>query len=359
MARYAYERLSAQDATFLWAEGENAPMHVGAVASSRRGRCATPTAGSTSRATVRDRGVLHWIPRYRQKLAWIPLEGWPAWVDDRHFDLGYHIRHLALRAPAPSTSWELASRILSRRLDRPRPLWEIWVIEGLEGGEQFALLNKIHHCMIDGAAGAEFRRSCSRPRRGGERSAARLHTAARRRPPASCSPTRCAKHAPPARCAAGAAARACRRACAARSSDALRRARSLGDRSALRARVRFADQRRAQPASPARLAHDAPRRLLELRGVLECTVNDSCSRPSRARCAATSSAAASTPRSSISASRRRSPPAPSARAAPRQPRLDLDPAGRSPRRTPSRSSRSCASARPSSSARMRRSAPTR
>src|SRR5439155_9295616 len=101
--------------------------------------------------------VLHWIPRYRQKLAWTPLEGWPVWIDDRHFDIGYHLRHLSLARPGTLAQLrELASRILARPLDRSRPLWEIWVIEGLEGGEQFALLNKVHHCMIDGAAGADL-----------------------------------------------------------------------------------------------------------------------------------------------------------------------------------------------------------
>ncbi|MHA7836684.1 MAG: wax ester/triacylglycerol synthase family O-acyltransferase, partial [bacterium] len=101
--------------------------------------------------------ILHWIPRYRQKLTWIPVEDWPTWIDDRHFDLGYHIRHIALPAPGtPDQLRELAGRILSRRLDRERPLWELWVIEGLHRGEQVALLNKIHHCMIDGAAGADL-----------------------------------------------------------------------------------------------------------------------------------------------------------------------------------------------------------
>ena len=101
--------------------------------------------------------MLHWIPRYRQKLAWTPLEGWPVWVDDRHFDIGYHLRHLSLARPGTLAQLrELASRILARPLDRSRPLWEIWVIEGLEGGDQFALLNKVHHCMIDGAAGANI-----------------------------------------------------------------------------------------------------------------------------------------------------------------------------------------------------------
>lgn len=158
MPRYAYERLSAQDATFLWAEREHAPMHVGAIAVLESGPLRNADGGvDFARYRGAVESVLHWIPRYRQKLAWTPLEGWPVWVDDRHFDIGYHLRHLSLARPGTLAQLrELASRILARRLDRSRPLWEIWVIEGLAGGEQFALLNKVHHCMIDGAAGADL-----------------------------------------------------------------------------------------------------------------------------------------------------------------------------------------------------------
>ncbi len=158
MARYAYERLSAQDAGFLWAEKPNNPMHVGAVAILE----AEPLKredGSIDIERYRKQVecVLHWIPRYRQRLEWTPIENWPIWVDDRQFDIGYHIRHIALPRPGTRAQLqEIASRIMARRLDRRNPLWEIWVIEGLEGGEQFALLNKIHHCMIDGAAGADL-----------------------------------------------------------------------------------------------------------------------------------------------------------------------------------------------------------
>jgi diacylglycerol O-acyltransferase len=158
VARYTYERLSAQDFSFLLAEDERSPMHVGALALLESGPLKTSDGGfeiETYRSAIES--VLHWIPRYRQILRWTPLEGWPVWVDDRHFNLNYHIRHIAL--PKPGTTeqlQELASRIFGRRLDRSRPLWEIWVIEGVEGGDQFALLNKVHHCMIDGAAGADL-----------------------------------------------------------------------------------------------------------------------------------------------------------------------------------------------------------
>ncbi len=170
MARYAYERLSAQDATFLWAEQENAPMHVGAVGILESGPLRNDQGGvDFARYRRAIESVLHWIPRYRQKIAWTPLEGWPVWVDDRHFDLGYHLRHLSLARPGTLEQLkELASRILARRLDRSRPLWEIWVIEGLEGGEQFALLNKVHHCMIDGVAGAGLAQILMSPSAGAE-----------------------------------------------------------------------------------------------------------------------------------------------------------------------------------------------
>lgn len=158
MARYGFERLSAQDMSFLMAESDTAPMHVGGMAILEAG----PLSGEAGGVDVRRyraavEGVLHRIPRYRQRLAWTPGEGWAVWIDDRHFDLGYHIRHIALPKPGSQEQLrELASRIFARPLDRSRPLWEIWLVEGVEGGEQFALLNKIHHCMMDGAAGAEL-----------------------------------------------------------------------------------------------------------------------------------------------------------------------------------------------------------
>ena len=158
MAKYSFERLSAQDAGFLWAETPNQPMHVGAVALFE----AEPIQREDGSVDIdRYRGqvesVLHWIPRYRQKIEWTPVENWPVWVDDRQFDIGYHIRHIALPRPGTTEQLkELAARINARRLDRRHALWEVWVIEGIAGGEQFAILNKIHHCMIDGAAGADL-----------------------------------------------------------------------------------------------------------------------------------------------------------------------------------------------------------
>ena len=158
MARFGYERLSAQDAGFLWAETPNQPMHVGAVAVFEVGPLVREDGGvdiDRYRAQVESR--LHWIPRYRQKIEWTPVERWPVWVDDRNFDIAHHIRHIALPRPGTQEQLkEIAARINARRLDRRHALWEVWVIEGVEGGEQFAILNKIHHCMIDGAAGADL-----------------------------------------------------------------------------------------------------------------------------------------------------------------------------------------------------------
>ncbi|MEM9175907.1 MAG: wax ester/triacylglycerol synthase family O-acyltransferase [Myxococcota bacterium] len=158
MARYGYERLSAQDAGFLWAETPNQPMHVGAVAVFEIGPLVREDGGvdiERYRAQVESR--LHWIPRYRQKIEWTPFERWPVWVDDRNFDIAHHIRHIALPRPGTQAQLkEIVARINARRLDRRHALWEVWVIEGVEGGKQFAILNKIHHCMIDGAAGADL-----------------------------------------------------------------------------------------------------------------------------------------------------------------------------------------------------------
>ncbi|MEE3332518.1 MAG: wax ester/triacylglycerol synthase domain-containing protein, partial [Myxococcota bacterium] len=158
MPRYSYERLSAQDASFLWAEGPNQPMHVGGLGIFEAEPLRLPDGGidvARIRSTVEN--VLHWIPRYRQKLDYTPIEGWPVWVDDRQFDLGYHIRHIALPRPGTLDQLkELTGRINARALDRRHALWEMWIIEGLENSTQFAMLTKIHHCMIDGAAGADL-----------------------------------------------------------------------------------------------------------------------------------------------------------------------------------------------------------
>jgi len=100
---------------------------------------------------------LHLIPRYRQRIARIPLDNHPIWVDDPHFNIHYHVRHTALPKPGDERQLKrLSARIMSQQLDRSKPLWEIWIVEGLEGGDRFAMINKVHHCMVDGVSGAEL-----------------------------------------------------------------------------------------------------------------------------------------------------------------------------------------------------------
>jgi WS/DGAT/MGAT family acyltransferase len=97
------------------------------------------------------------VPRYRQRLHEIPVFNHSVWVDDPHFDLNYHVRHTAL--PKPGTLQQmkdLVARVMAQPLDRKRPLWETWIIEGLENGNQFGMITKIHHCMIDGSSGVDL-----------------------------------------------------------------------------------------------------------------------------------------------------------------------------------------------------------
>ena len=103
------------------------------------------------------RGRLHLVPRYRQKLATPPLEtGRPLWVDDPSFNLEYHVRHAALPPPGSEDQlFQLAARIASQQLDRSKPLWESWLVEGLED-DRFALIFKTHHSLVDGVSGVDL-----------------------------------------------------------------------------------------------------------------------------------------------------------------------------------------------------------
>jgi WS/DGAT/MGAT family acyltransferase len=158
MDGYFSERLSARDNLFLVAETDATPMHIAAVQVIEAGPLRRPEGGiDAERLTQALDGVLHLIPRYRQKLRFPRLGGRPVWVDDPHFDLGYHVRHVRLPQPgAPEQLKCEAARILELPLDRARPLWELWIVEGLAADEQFALVTKIHHCMLDGMAGADL-----------------------------------------------------------------------------------------------------------------------------------------------------------------------------------------------------------
>jgi diacylglycerol O-acyltransferase len=151
-----YERLSNLDASFLALERRSTHMHVGAVAIFGPGPHTSDTGVdiTTLRRLIESR--LESIPRYRQRIATVPFEGHPVWVDDEHFNLEYHVRHIAL--PHPGTEEQLKSlvgRLMSQQLDRTRPLWELSVVEGLEDGG-FAIVTKIHHCMIDGMSGIDL-----------------------------------------------------------------------------------------------------------------------------------------------------------------------------------------------------------
>jgi len=153
----AYERLGAQDASFLHFEQSHTPMHVAAVAIFEGGPLATADGGlDAGRIAKHVESRLELLPRYRSRIAFTPLERAAVWVDDERFDLGFHLRRAALPRPGSERELqELVARILSQPLDRSRPLWELWIVEGLEGG-RFALVSKIHHCMVDGVSGANL-----------------------------------------------------------------------------------------------------------------------------------------------------------------------------------------------------------
>jgi WS/DGAT/MGAT family acyltransferase len=145
------DRLSPLDASFLHFEDAASHMHVA---------CAMVFDGEAPDYDDLIEHVdqrLHLVPRYRQRLAGVPLgQGRPKWVDDDQFDLRYHVRHTAL--PAPGTEYELqvlAGRVFSQQLRRDRPLWEMWLVEGLDDG-RFAVLSKTHHAMVDGVSGLDI-----------------------------------------------------------------------------------------------------------------------------------------------------------------------------------------------------------
>jgi WS/DGAT/MGAT family acyltransferase len=157
MPHYKYERLGAQDAAFLIFESTTVHTHVAATLIFELGPLKTEDGGVDITAIKRaTEAVLHLVPRYRQKLAWIPVFDHPVWVDDRDFNLGYHIRHSSLPRPGGVEQLKrLSARIMSVPLDRARPLWETWIVEGLEG-DRFAMISKIHHCMLDGESGVDL-----------------------------------------------------------------------------------------------------------------------------------------------------------------------------------------------------------
>jgi diacylglycerol O-acyltransferase len=146
-----FERLTVLDEMFLHLEGPDTHMHVGGVAVFE----GPPPDYEEFKDTVEIR--LQRVPRFRQKLMTVPLGlGRPTWVDDTHFNLEYHVRHTAMPPPGDDTKLKrLIARIMSQQLDRSKPLWEIWLAEGLRD-DRFALISKTHHCLVDGVSGADI-----------------------------------------------------------------------------------------------------------------------------------------------------------------------------------------------------------
>lgn len=147
------ERLTPLDASFLFLERPAVHMHIGALsifdpATRPDGRLRFEDVLATTAARI------HLAPRFRQKVLMVPGNlGLPVWVDDASFDLGFHVRRAAVSAPGGRRELtDYVERVLSRPLDRSRPLWELYVVEGLEGNRVATLL-KVHHAMIDGVAG--------------------------------------------------------------------------------------------------------------------------------------------------------------------------------------------------------------
>lgn len=148
------QRLSPLDVSFLYMEEPTTPMHVGGVA------IFDPPEGEPLDyervvATIEDRIGL--VPRYRQKIRWVPGHlANPVWVDDPDFDVTFHVRRSGLPRPGSDRQLrELVGRLMSRPLDRNRPLWEIYLVEGLARG-RIALVTKTHHAMVDGRSAMDI-----------------------------------------------------------------------------------------------------------------------------------------------------------------------------------------------------------
>jgi WS/DGAT/MGAT family acyltransferase len=151
-----HEDLSPLDAFFLYADRSEAPLHIGAVyIFEGEPRVSGGRGAQGLRETLRER--LHLVPRYRQRVRFRPLNlGHPVWVDDPDFDLDHHVRHATLPRPGSDTTLrDFAARLLARRLDSNRPLWEMTVVEGLSGG-RVAVVSKVHHALVDGISSVDL-----------------------------------------------------------------------------------------------------------------------------------------------------------------------------------------------------------
>jgi WS/DGAT/MGAT family acyltransferase len=147
----ASDRLSGLDTSFLHMERAGAHMHVASTI--------VFEGPAPSHREFRDHigSRLHLVPRFRQKLRFVPLDqGRPVWVDDPHLNLDYHVRQTALPAPGSDEQLRnLAARIFSQQLDRSKPLWELWLVEGLSD-DRFAIVGKSHHALVDGVSGVDI-----------------------------------------------------------------------------------------------------------------------------------------------------------------------------------------------------------
>ncbi len=145
------DRLSPLDASFLHVEDDVSHMHIASVAIFEGPQ--PPFADVVDMVEAK----LDLVPRYRQKVRFVPFElGRPVWVDDPHFNIEYHLRHTALPAPGGETELrKLVGRVMAQQLDRTKPLWEIWVVEGLED-DRWAILAKTHHALVDGVSGTDL-----------------------------------------------------------------------------------------------------------------------------------------------------------------------------------------------------------
>jgi len=145
------DRLSPMDASFLHVEDDVSHMHIASIAIFEGPAPAYDAVQQTIAAK------LPLVPRYRQVVRFVPLDlGRPVWVDDPHFNIEYHVRHTALPAPGGEAELrKLVGRVMAQQLDRGKPLWEIWMVEGLDDGH-WALLSKTHHAMVDGVSGTDL-----------------------------------------------------------------------------------------------------------------------------------------------------------------------------------------------------------
>ena len=152
-----YERLSFLDSSFLAMESRVTHFHVAGMLVLEAAPLRREDGGiDVARIRRFIEARMHLVPRYRQRLALVPFERHPVWVDDEHFNIDYHIRHSSLPKPGTFDQLKLLmGRLCSQQLDRSKPLWELYVVEGLEG-DRFAIISKIHHSMIDGISGVDL-----------------------------------------------------------------------------------------------------------------------------------------------------------------------------------------------------------